>query len=241
MFTRMLIQLGDKKPDIDAQNNNGDTALHIATRNGNIHCIKLLLLAYANPHIKNNTGETAKKIAKKIRKRYPTLKKINFEQTTLKSNLQKYKQIERTFNDLLEIIQNNKVKNAKKYIKKIPINWSNNSGNTALHTAALFKRYEIIAMLLINGADPNQTNNLGENALHHLLNNPPSDKKGTKHCINCIQLFLNHDVNITAQTNMNMTALQLARIHKNKTIIAFLEKKIKDLQPIKLRNTVDKT
>jgi len=45
------------------------------------------------------------------------------------------------------------------------INYKNNDGSTALHTAAFFCHPEIVRILLDNGADKNLKNNAGRTAL----------------------------------------------------------------------------
>ncbi len=227
-FIRTMFRLWNKTPDINAQNNKGETALHIATCNGDVKGIKLLLIAHADPTIKNNEGETPKDIARKVSKEFPQLKNISFKQKTLNSQIKNQAKLANEFRNLLIAIQENKIKKIKEYLKNIPIDYSDNSGNTALHIAILFKQINVIHFLLKKGADPNQTNNLGENALHKLFSNGPLElnKKARKQIISIIKLLLRYKVNLNAKTNIDITVLRLAKIADNKKIIAFLESEI---------------
>jgi hypothetical protein len=57
------------------------------------------------------------------------------------------------------------------------INFQNNEGSTALHTAAFFCRTEIVKELLKNGADTGIVNNAGATALQS-VNGPFEPVKG---------------------------------------------------------------
>ena len=57
------------------------------------------------------------------------------------------------------------------------VNYKNNEGSTALHTAAFFCRTEIVKDLLDNGADKNIKNNAGSTALESVAG-PFDDVKG---------------------------------------------------------------
>lgn len=47
-----------RNPNINLQDKNGDTSLHLAVRMGDLQKTKLLLSNSANPHIQNTTGKT---------------------------------------------------------------------------------------------------------------------------------------------------------------------------------------
>lgn len=55
--------------DFDIKNNNGETALMVAARAGNMDAVKALLRAGANAKLKNTDGKTARSIAKKAKQK----------------------------------------------------------------------------------------------------------------------------------------------------------------------------
>lgn len=55
----------DAGADLNAQSENGSTALMVACRNGHIEVVKQLLARNANTHLQNQQGETALQIARK--------------------------------------------------------------------------------------------------------------------------------------------------------------------------------
>ncbi|CAN9511980.1 unnamed protein product [Ophioblennius macclurei] len=53
--------------NVDAQTSAGNTALHYSCLHNKSDCVKLLLRARANPHIKNELGETALDVSRKLK------------------------------------------------------------------------------------------------------------------------------------------------------------------------------
>lgn len=65
--TDVLQTLLDNGANVDAQSDNGNTALMIASRNGHVEIIKLLLARKATTRLKNQQGQTALQIAQQAK------------------------------------------------------------------------------------------------------------------------------------------------------------------------------
>jgi hypothetical protein len=65
------------------------------------------------------------------------------------------------------IIRNNRYNELKDYILKIPIDTTDQFGNTSLHIAAQNNCVKITKLLLQHGANVNATNSKGDSALHY--------------------------------------------------------------------------
>ncbi|XP_078803995.1 arf-GAP with SH3 domain, ANK repeat and PH domain-containing protein 2 isoform X2 [Oryzias latipes] len=59
--------LAQNCPDVDAQTSAGNTALHYSCLHNKSDCVKLLLRAHANTHTKNQLGETALDISRRLK------------------------------------------------------------------------------------------------------------------------------------------------------------------------------
>ncbi len=62
IFGCIFLQYERQKIELDIQDNNGDTALHIVARTGNEHLLQKLLQAGANPDLQNKDGKMPKDI-----------------------------------------------------------------------------------------------------------------------------------------------------------------------------------
>ena len=128
--------------DINAQNNSGQTALHLSILNGYNEQSKILIDLGVNITITNNQ--------KDLPLHWAILAHNNKTFLTQEKD-QKQR-------DNIELI--------KKLINEKTINAKDNDGNTPLHLAAYLGHLMLTNILIKNGANVNDQNNLGQTPLH---------------------------------------------------------------------------
>ncbi|AZL15206.1 ankyrin repeat domain-containing protein [Rickettsiales endosymbiont of Stachyamoeba lipophora] len=148
----------------------GNTALHLAAKNGLLDSIKSLVVAGAQPNITNNEGRTALDLT--ITNNDSTPKNIKLVEILLEHgadptivNKYKYTAISKA-NDykkdgFLEPLLKHMASNHQKNINHV----LDQFGNTALHLAAKNGLLDSIKSLVVAGAQPNITNNEGNSPL----------------------------------------------------------------------------
>merc|ERR1711964_160908 len=120
---------------INAQDKDGNTALHRAAMRFDVEEATRLVDADANPYIRNSKGETA----------------LDAMDLAIK--------IRRIVNLTTSIPPKAKPAASE---SRCDLNMQDVHGNTALHYAAMNENKELVQMLLDSGADPTLTNNLGQ-------------------------------------------------------------------------------
>lgn len=136
--------------DVDAQNENGDTALHKAAYTGRDEIVILLVAANANVFLVNGDGLKPCEMAKT-----ESIKQIldAAEKTDMQRRNEKF----------LSSARSGSVQTMKQLLEDqhcpVDINCVDHSGNTALHCAAYRGQNEAVIFLLKNGANTTLKNN----------------------------------------------------------------------------------
>ncbi|XP_023313599.1 ankyrin-1-like isoform X2 [Trichogramma pretiosum] len=142
LFFRTLEEMPGHEVQIDAQDVNGNTPLHMAATNGYRNLVRLLLRQGANPNTVNGRGTTALHMICLRKDDDDRLLGIFFEEC-----------------DAMQL----RVPNA---ITKVQIDARDKNGNTPLILAACHSTEEALRLLLLRGADPNLANKAGSTPLH---------------------------------------------------------------------------
>jgi len=154
-FAAIVTALLKAKAPADSKTNDGDYALHFATRNGNIETIATLLKANANLNSKNKNGHT------------PLHSAIFYRKTAAIEALMEAKAdvaLTNNFGDapIHVAASNGSVATIVSLLEaKAPVQTKNGFGNNALHVAAATENAPVIPTLLaakidLHSEDPNQ-------------------------------------------------------------------------------------
>ena len=191
MITREIIKLLlDNNANINAQDKNGKTALMCACSNPIITCeiIKLLLDNNANINAQDKNGKTALMYMGNTVMKYDKVKLLL--EHNADPNLQDIKEK----NILIRIIKNHKKINQQQNLIKIiqllldynvNVNIEDDMGQNSLIESLYleYNRYDIIQLLLKNGADPNTFSKqqwVEMVELHDFLNENPNVQENKK-------------------------------------------------------------
>jgi hypothetical protein len=194
--------------NINAQNINGETGLHLAVMENNIEIVELLINAGADIEIETNDEETALCIA---------IAENNIQMVWLlfKNNANVSFEAKSGWNFLHLAMQGNNIDISKLLIERgVNINLQNRAGETPLHFA-IWKGYIAIVLLLIeNGADIEIKYNQGRSALCLAV------------CMDNLeiaQLLLDFGANINNEHSEHQAMLKIAQQNQNKKMIALLK------------------
>ena len=146
--------------NINCQNENGETALHLACFNNDTTVVKLLLYYGANPNIQNQEGYTPFLTAL-LRGNYLVARQLAglVGQVDIRDNQKLTELMIAARNDYLDIVQILLDKGAD-------INARNNQGWTPLHFATHNGNNAVVNLLLSHGADINARDNIQQTPLH---------------------------------------------------------------------------
>ncbi|WP_425381393.1 ankyrin repeat domain-containing protein [Spiroplasma endosymbiont of Polydrusus pterygomalis] len=224
------------KDNINYQNNEGNTALHFATKYRNLDALSFLIANKANINIQNNEGNTAlMNIVNNIHL-LDTVKylithgaKINIENkdgnTAL--DLAAMYDVFYVVKHLLEKKANINFKNNALFLyaarigdleiikaflaNGIDINTQDKDGNTTLHFATKNRRLKTVTFLLAHGININQQNKDGNTALHLATN---------YWNLNIVNVLIANSANINQQNKKNETAFMNIQKNINKDLFA---------------------
>ena len=237
--------------DVNIQNNDGNTPLHLAL--GNLKIVRLLLeMNNIDVNIQNNDGNTPLLLANSENIILELLKKNNtnieienkkgetiiyktvflgqvniFKILILKNDIEKFI---KTYNGnsllhLAILYDHFEIVKLLLEIDEIDVNIQNKDGNTPLHMAILYDHFEIVELLLeIDEIDVNIQNKDGNTPLHIC---------SVYNRINIVSLLLNEKINSNIQNNQGKTPLQLANDIKHKKIIDIITNFINKNNPNK--------
>ncbi len=169
---RRLLEL---KPKVDAQEEEGDTALMHAAGMGSLEMVKTLVAAGASPKKKDNDGQTAIIYAKDFPQIVEFLKPISTKADVkyLERELSKPDEATETF---LTAVEAGDITRVKAMLRKgLKLGALGKSGESALHEAVDGQKMKIVELLLQAGASPNVRNQYGRTPLFAAVRNHDSE------------------------------------------------------------------
>ena len=193
--------------DVNVTNKINVTALMLACQKGNIDVVNGLLIAGANPHIHDDSGNTwlhyasygycSKEVLEVVINHGADVNATNGANVTT----------------LMEASQKGNVDAIKVLLKAgADPNITDTDGNTCLHEAVY---YEYPINVLLNaGANPNIATTYGYTCLHTAVQK--------QCCIEVLQAIINHGVDVNATSKENITAVMLACKEGNNDVINVL-------------------
>ncbi|EAY05385.1 ankyrin repeat protein, putative [Trichomonas vaginalis G3] len=193
--------------DINAKNNNGQTALHYSASNDSIEATKFLISHGININEKNNGGQTALHFAA-----------MHNSKETAELLISHGININEKNNGGQTALHNAALYNSKETAKLLishgaNINEKDNDGQTALCIAALYNSKEIAEHLISHGANINEKDNYGKTALHYASKNNYKE---------IAERLISHGANINEKDNYGKTALHYASKNNYKEIAEHL-------------------
>ncbi|KAL2346750.1 hypothetical protein Fmac_000750 [Flemingia macrophylla] len=141
----LLRRLLEKGSDPNEENNDGQTALHIAASKGHIHCVTLLLEYGADPNRRDNDGNVP--LWEAIKGRHEPVIKLLIDNGADISYAD-------AGNLACTAVEQNNIELLKELIQcGVDVTQPQKNGTTALHMAALEGNAELIRFLVDQGAD----------------------------------------------------------------------------------------
>lgn len=161
----------DAKADVDAQEEEGSTALMLAAFMGNLEMVKMLVAAGADPKMQDEDGETAIVSGRKWPEVVEFLKPLSAADDL--DYIEKEKQpVTVDVEDFLKAVNSGDLLQVKELMSRgAPVNGKNKSGETALHVAAEAGHKEIVDLLLKAGATVDAKNDCKRTPLALAANN----------------------------------------------------------------------
>jgi ankyrin repeat protein len=134
----------DYKINIDAQNQEGDTQLHLAARNGNVAMVKVLTEFGANASLQNKAGETPLHVAAKTGN-------VEILQALLQNRKTDRNTVDNDKNTALHLFLKTNPKSGIEVLMKggIDLSVKNKAGETLLAIAKANDRYDLIVQMLM--------------------------------------------------------------------------------------------
>jgi len=145
---------------LDTQDNNGKTALHLATESGNIASMKLLIESGVSMHVADNNYDTPLHIA---------ASQGNLQAARLVADKKNLNYKNKNGQQPLHVAAAKGHQDVAAFLMtlKPELNTKDTDGNTPLHLACMNKKYEIAVGLAENGASISLMNNEGNTPLQY--------------------------------------------------------------------------
>lgn len=194
---------------LGAQNNEGETPLHVAIRSSNLALVQALILAGAPLETKNNRADTPLSTAAK----YGSAEMIQML-IDAGANLLCRDWLDQTL--LHNAVRFNTLDAIQTLIHaQAPVDISGPGYMTPLHYAARGKNLEILEALVLAGANINALDSDHQSPLHHAV----QAKNGP-----AVQALIDFGAHIALQDQENKTPMDWAKLQKSSEVIQILEK-----------------
>jgi uncharacterized protein len=168
-------RLLEAKPKVDAQEEEGDTALMYAAGIGDLEMVKMLVAAGASPKKKDNDGETAIIYGKDFPQVVEFLKPLSTK-ADVKYLEKELSEPDETTEAFLSAVEAGDITQIKTMLDKgVKSGALGKSGESALHAAVDEENMEIVELLLNAGASPNVRNQYGRTPLFVAAQNSNSE------------------------------------------------------------------
>jgi ankyrin repeat protein len=205
------------KTVINKSDENGNTFLHKAARNGDIDTVKYLVSQGADISVKNDYGQTPLQLAV-IQSEFKIVEYLVSQSAKLDSK----------DNDGETPLHRASDYGYTKIVKFLVshgahVNVLDNYGNSPLHFAVDKVWLDIIKYLVSHGADVNAVDDLGNTPLHNIVN---SQWSWSKEKLEIVKFLVSQGSDINKADQHGMTALDLSRVKEFKAIEAFLSSQI---------------
>jgi len=143
--------------DINAVDEQGRSALHLAARIGRLSIVEYLVKHGANTHIKDNFHKT------------PLVYAI--EKNRVKVIIYLSKEVNKpqqdTYTNVFDLAEEGKTEEVREFFQNVDINSINEDGKTVLHIACEFRQVDIVKLAIELGVDKNIRDHDGRNALNY--------------------------------------------------------------------------
>ena len=193
--------------NIHISDSSGNNALHLATTDGHISIVGLLVYNGFNMNLTNNNGNTALHLAC-MNRRYDIVKLLldNSANPYIKNksgDTALHLAVLYSESDIMEAM----------IIRGVDVNTSNANGDSIIHYAVMGGNKKVIDRLLSYGADFKATNRLGETLLHWAVLNNNAE---------ALEMLLNLNLDINAVDFNQDTPLHIASSNGNLQIVQSL-------------------
>uniref|UniRef100_A0A2S2Q1I3 Ankyrin repeat domain-containing protein 27 n=1 Tax=Sipha flava TaxID=143950 RepID=A0A2S2Q1I3_9HEMI len=181
-----FMEFSDSKLDINVQNNQGDTSLHLSFKWGYSSIVQILIEQYADPLVHNRRGQTCFDCAHntKMIEMFSNHKK-NIADRVRRSSIEITLQ-QKNIGKIITAITDGDIRLIQHYLgiddenqnvnNFVDINCTNSKGFTPLHIAAIYGQTNIIKLLIGYGANVNYlTNSEQYTALHLAVQHKMTD------------------------------------------------------------------
>ncbi|MGE0010489.1 MAG: ankyrin repeat domain-containing protein [Candidatus Babeliales bacterium] len=216
----MLIEQGI---DVNTQNSDGQTALHLAAQQAHDELVYVLIISKMNVHIKDNRGNNALHVAALNGHQVIMQSLIDYgvdaelvkhmdialDLLALNNNGKTARMLalEHGHTEIAQILQQeewgtaiakNDIEQVKMLLQEVI---SEDMKDFGLRVAVRWKHIEIIKLFLVSGFDTNIKNHFGETAFYEVI---------TSGNTTLIELFLNHGADVHVKTTQGETVLHCA-------------------------------
>lgn len=218
-----FMEFSDSKLDINIQNNQGDTSLHLSFKWGYSDIVQILIEQDADPLVLNCRRQTCFDCAhnSKMVKTFSVYKKNNTEPMRKKSSVNVTSQ-QKMIGKIISATSDGDIRLVQHYLgiddenqnlqKFVNVNCCDYNGYTPLHVATIYGQTDIVKLLIGYGADVNSlTNSECYTALHLAVQNKKNE------IVNVLLDFQKCDLD--KQDNYGNSALHYACSNGNADII----------------------
>jgi ankyrin repeat protein len=193
----------DRGADVTVENNDGETALHLASQMGQVDAARMLIECGADVTAQYNDGQTSLHLASQRGQ-------VDAARMLIERGADVTAQKNDGQTPLHLATQWGQVDVARMLIEHgADVTAQTNDGETPLHLASQHGRVDVARMLIERGADVTAQNNDGETPLH-LASDPQFVPYAPRKFAEIAQMLLEHGADVNAQNKNELTSFVLA-------------------------------